>query len=199
MAISKNPRHEAFAQALARGMSATAAYVEAGFKPSRHNAAALARRQHVSSRVAELQEEQLAIHQQSVAAAVVNAQVTIEGLIADAEAARIKAMAEKGGAAAAVSAVTVKAKLAGMWRDRVDQHNTGNTVLERIERVIVEHKTDDGSRDAAGAIGRRANGHTSSAAGAAEPSSEPLSAKETEREIRYAPPAAPAPRRHWSD
>ena len=41
----KNPRHEAFAQALARGMSASAAYVEAGYKANRHNAAALALRE----------------------------------------------------------------------------------------------------------------------------------------------------------
>ena len=40
--------------------------------------------------------------------------------------------------AAAVSALTAKAKLAGMWREKVDQHNTGNPVYERIERVIVE-------------------------------------------------------------
>ena len=39
----KNPRHEAFAQGLARGMSASAAYVAAGYKANRHNAAALAR------------------------------------------------------------------------------------------------------------------------------------------------------------
>jgi hypothetical protein len=64
--------------------------------------------------------------------------VTIESLIAEAEAARAKAMSEKGGAAAAVSALTAKAKLAGMWREKVDQHNTGNPVYERIERVIVE-------------------------------------------------------------
>jgi len=38
----------------------------------------------------------------------------------------------------AVSALTAKAKLAGMWREKVDQHNTGNPVYERIERVIVE-------------------------------------------------------------
>ena len=47
-------------------------------------------------------------------------------------------MSEKGGAAAAVSALTAKAKLAGMWREKVDQHNTGSPVYERIERVIVE-------------------------------------------------------------
>jgi hypothetical protein len=138
MAILTNPRHEAFAQALAQGMSASAAYGQVGFKPHRANAASLARKEHISVRVAELQEEQLAIHQQATAAAAANKQVTIESLIAEAEAARAKAMSEKGGAAAAVSALTAKAKLAGMWREKVDQHNTGNPVYERIERVIVE-------------------------------------------------------------
>ena len=134
----KNPRHEAFAQVLARGMSASSAYVEAGYKANRHNAAALAREEHIRTRVTELQEEQLAIHKQATAEAVANAKVTIESLIAEAEAARAKAMSEKGGSAAAVSALTAKAKLAGMWREKVDQHNTGNPVYERIERVIVE-------------------------------------------------------------
>ena len=134
----KNPRHEAFAQALAPGISASAAYVEAGYKANRHNAAAFAREKHIRTRVAELQEAQLAIHKQATAEAVANAKVTIESLIAEAEAARAKAMSEKGGSAAAVSALTAKAKLAGMWREKVDQHNTGSPVYERIERVIVE-------------------------------------------------------------
>jgi hypothetical protein len=134
----KNPRHEAFAQALARGMSASAAYAEVGFKPHRHNAATLARKKHILARVSELQEQQLAIHQQATAEAAANAKVTIESLIAEAEAARVKAMCEKGGAGAAVTALTAKAKLAGMWREKVDQHNTGRPVYERIERVIVE-------------------------------------------------------------
>jgi hypothetical protein len=138
MAILSNPRHEAFSQALARGMSASAAYVEAGYKANRHNAAALAREKHIRTRVTELQEEQLAIHKQATAEAVANAKVTIDSLIAEAEAARAKAMSEKGGAAAAVNALTAKAKLAGMWREKVDQHNTGSPVYERIERVIVE-------------------------------------------------------------
>ena len=118
-----NPKHEVFAQGLARA-SAAAAYVEAGYKENRH-AATLARKQHILTRVSELQEEQLAIHQQATAQAAANAQVTIESLIA--EAARAKAMEEKGGAAAAaaVSALIAKAKLAGMWREKIDQHNTG--------------------------------------------------------------------------
>jgi hypothetical protein len=138
MPVLKNTRHEAFAQALARGEPAVKAYVEAGYKPNTGNPSVLKRDQRVSKRVDELQEAQLAIHQQAAAEAAANAKVTIESLIAEAEAARVKAMAEKGGAAAAVSATTVKAKLAGMWRDKVDQHNTGTPAYERIERVIVE-------------------------------------------------------------
>jgi hypothetical protein len=139
MPALKNPRHEAFAQALARGTSAAAAYVEAAYKANAGNACTLKSQQSISKRVLELQEQQIAIHQQATAEAVANAKVTIESLIAEAEAARVKAMAERGGAAAAVSALTAKAKLAGMWRERVDQHNTGNPA-ERIERVIVEHR-----------------------------------------------------------
>jgi hypothetical protein len=177
MAILTNPRHEAFAQALARGMSASAAYVEAGYKANRHNAAALAREKHIRTRVAELQEETLAIHQQATAAAAANKQVTIESLIAEAEAARAKAMSEKGGAAAAVSALTAKAKLAGMWREKVDQHNTGGPVYERIERVIVERPPQ--SNDVR------------------PPLSEPPN--ETEQKITYKEPAAlPKPPPHWS-
>jgi hypothetical protein len=121
-----NSRHEAFAQALARGLSTAAAYAEAGYKPNRGNAHTLLKQNEcISKRVEEIQAEQLAIHQQATAQAAANAQVTIESLIAEVDAARIKAMSEKGGAAAAVSALIAKAKLAGMWREKIDQHTTG--------------------------------------------------------------------------
>jgi phage terminase small subunit len=132
MATLKNPRQEAFAQALVRSSSAAAAYVEAGYRPSRHNASALARQKHVSSRIAELQEQQLAIRQQSTAVAVANAQVTLESLIADVEAARAKAMAEKGGASAAVSAVIAKAKLSGMWREKPELTKSGPVTVNVV-------------------------------------------------------------------
>jgi len=135
MPVLASPKHEAFAQALARGSSAAAAYVEAGYKENRHNAATLARKQHILTRVGELQEEQLVIHQQATAEAAANAQVTLESLIAEAEAARAKAMEEKGGAAAAVSALIAKAKLAGMWCEKVDQHNTGNGIVSTVWNV----------------------------------------------------------------
>jgi hypothetical protein len=121
-----NSRHEAFAQALARGLSISSAYAEAGYKPNRGNAHTLLKQNKcISKRVEEIQAEQLAIHQQATAEAAANVKVTLESLIAEAEAARVKAMSEKGGSAAAVSALTAKAKLAGMWREKIDQHNTG--------------------------------------------------------------------------
>jgi hypothetical protein len=147
MPTLKNPRHEAFAQAVMRGLSAAAAYVEAGYKANRHNAAALAREKHIGTRVSELQEEQLAIHQQATSQAAANAQVTIESLIAEAEAARVKAMEEKGGAAAAVSALIAKAKLAGMWREKVDQHTTGTGTVSTVWQVSWEEENDTGSSD----------------------------------------------------
>jgi phage terminase small subunit len=51
----KNFRHEAFAQAIARGSSASAAFVEAGFKANRGNAARLRATERVTKRIVELQ------------------------------------------------------------------------------------------------------------------------------------------------
>jgi hypothetical protein len=68
--------------------------------------------------------------------------------------ARVARVSERGGAAAAVTALTAKAKLAGMWREKVDQHNTGSPVYERIERVIVERtQSDDVSEPTTGTHG----------------------------------------------
>jgi len=61
-----NSRHEAFAQALAHGLSIAAAYAEAGYKPNRGNAHTLLKQNKcISKRVEEIQAEQLAIHQQA--------------------------------------------------------------------------------------------------------------------------------------
>jgi phage terminase small subunit len=102
MPTLQNPRHERFAQELATGKSADAAYVLAGYRANRSNAARLSANQDIQRRVAEIQ---------SLGAE--RAAITVETLIAEAEAARSKAMSEKGGAAAAVAAITAKAKLAG--------------------------------------------------------------------------------------
>jgi hypothetical protein len=45
------------------------------------------------------------------------------------------------GAAAAVSAITAKAKLAGLWREKVDQHSTGALLKDFEIRPVVVHPT----------------------------------------------------------
>jgi phage terminase small subunit len=54
MGILPNAKHEAFAQAIAKGMTQEAAYAEAGYKPHRGNAATLRANQSISDRVDEL-------------------------------------------------------------------------------------------------------------------------------------------------
>lgn len=56
MAVLQNAKHERFAQGLAKGMTADEAYVSAGFKANRGNAATLKAKQNVADRVAELLE-----------------------------------------------------------------------------------------------------------------------------------------------
>jgi phage terminase small subunit len=54
VAVLSNPKHEAFAQGLAKGLSATEAYVAAGYKESRSAASRLSANVNVEARVAEL-------------------------------------------------------------------------------------------------------------------------------------------------
>ena len=121
-----NPRHERFAQELATGKTADAAYVLAGYKENRSNAARLNASQNIQKRVAEIQ---------SLGAE--RAAITVETLIAEAEMARTKAMAEKGGSAAAVAAITAKAKLAGLWREKVAQTDPSG---ENSPRYIISDR-----------------------------------------------------------
>jgi phage terminase small subunit len=107
MASLRNPRHEKFAQELAAGKTADAAYIAAGYKENRGNAARLSADKAIRGRMAELQ-----------SAGAERAVITVESLIREAEDARVKAMAEKSGASAAVQAITAKAKLSGFWVDK---------------------------------------------------------------------------------
>lgn len=52
--VLRNSKHEAFAQALAKGKSADAAYSGAGFKPHRQNASRLMANDDIRARVAEI-------------------------------------------------------------------------------------------------------------------------------------------------
>ena len=129
-----NARHERFAQELAAGNPADAAYEAAGYQKHRGNAARLSANEHVKERVREIQ-----------AIGAERAAVTVHSLIEEAEQARIKAMESQNGAAAAVSAITAKAKLAGLWREKVDQHSTGT--VSTVWQVSWEDEEDGGGSD----------------------------------------------------
>jgi hypothetical protein len=116
MPIISNPRHEKFAQVLAEGKPATEAYQIAGYAPNDGNCIRLKGNERVGSRVAELQ-----------AAGAERAEVTLEGLIAEASEIKNKAMA-RGNYSAAVSALVVKAKLSGHWLDRAE-NKTSNVII----------------------------------------------------------------------
>ncbi len=76
-----NPKHERFAQELAKGLPADKAYELAGFKPNRGNAATLKQKQSISDRVLELLSEREAIHAQATADAIKSTALTKEWVI----------------------------------------------------------------------------------------------------------------------
>ncbi len=112
MPILSNPRHERFAQELAKGKSQAEAYEKAGYSPCEPNASRLIRNDKVRARVTELQ-----------APAAKRAEVTVDSLIAEAEEARVGAIAA-GQFAAAVSAVKEKGVLAGVRVEKSERKNT---------------------------------------------------------------------------
>ena len=110
MAPLKNPRHEKFIQEIAKGKSQGEAYKDAGYDAEGHGAESagnrLLKKEEVAARLAELQ---------GMAAAAID--VTVQTLIAEAADIQAAALAANQHAAA-VSALTAKAKLAGLWIDR---------------------------------------------------------------------------------
>ncbi len=81
MPILRNAKHEMFAQELAAGKPACDAYPNAGFKPNRHNAATLARKQHIVDRMNELLLERERIAAESTEKAIQSAGLTKEWII----------------------------------------------------------------------------------------------------------------------
>lgn len=125
MPVLKNTRHEAFAQALAKGKTQDEAYRIAGYTPSRHHAHRLATKGYIVARLSELQ-----------AKVAKKVEVTLESLYGELEEARGIAIKEKQ-SSAAVSATMGKAKLAGLV---VDKHKLSGT----IQVVTITAKQLDG-------------------------------------------------------
>lgn len=106
MPVLRNNRHEAFAQAIAKGLAARTAYKAAGYGASDKAAEACASRlltdAKVAARVLELQSK-----------AARKVEVTVESIARELEEARVLAIAEKQ-SSAAVAASMGKAKLFGL-------------------------------------------------------------------------------------
>ncbi|MCA3080413.1 MAG: terminase small subunit [Rhodocyclaceae bacterium] len=131
MGVLSNPRHERFAQELAKGKTQEQAYIDAGYSEvgARANASACIIANHnIMKRVAELQER-----------GAIRVELTLADIIAEIEQARVMALAaETVQASAAVSASKAKAELLGLGAaKKIDIGGSENPVqLEIVRRVI---------------------------------------------------------------
>ncbi|TDR34678.1 terminase small subunit [Aquamicrobium defluvii] len=129
MSVLPNPRHEAFAQSLAKGKTAIEAYADAGYKPNRSHASRLVAKGNVTARVAELQ--------QKVAKKV---EVTVESLAGELEEARALALTERQ-TSAAVQATMGKAKLFGLGVE--NRRLSGSVQVVTITAKDLDGLTED--------------------------------------------------------
>jgi phage terminase small subunit len=138
MPILKNPRHERFAQELAKGKSASEAYELAGFKANDGNCIRLKGNERVASRVAELQ-------QRAAARVEVDKQWVLEQLIDNATKAKAKEDYSP-----ANRALELVGKELGMFIDRSERGAPGefdeldveqkrNRILAKVRQLGVDH------------------------------------------------------------
>lgn len=130
----ENQRHERFCQALFEGKPANAAYQEAGYKPHDGNCIRLKGNERIKARVVELQTE-----------AARSSAITVESICAELDAANAVAR-EKGQANAMVSASALRAKLAGLLKDRVEITNSAPDYDEPDEAIVERLSQHKGGR-----------------------------------------------------
>lgn len=126
MPALENPRHERFAQELAKGKTADEAYQIAGYKANRHNAATLGREQHISTRVAEIVER-----------GAVKAETTVERLL-EAGWGLFDAAKGKEDFGAASATMERIAKIAGLWVDQSKQQSAGVVTVFSSEPMTAD-------------------------------------------------------------
>lgn len=125
MPALSNPKHERFAQELAKGTTGEEAYVLAGFARSRPNAGKLRHKDYIVRRLGEIASEQTGIRARAAEKAAERLSVSVESLIGEAEEVRLAAMAA-GQFAPAISAIKEKGILAGV---RVEKRENTNRSL----------------------------------------------------------------------
>lgn len=123
MAALTNPKHERFAQELAKGKSASEAYVLAGYKANDGNASTLKGNQKVEDRVRELLER-----------GAIKVELTLADIIAELDQARLAALgAATPQTGSAVAASMGKAKLLGLVVDKSENTHTVRDWLSTVE------------------------------------------------------------------
>lgn len=132
MPVLANARHERFAQELAKGKSAAAAYEAAGYKGDRTAASRLSTNVNVRERLAELQGK-----------AAEKAVVTVEDIARQLD--EDRAFARTNGAASAMVAATMgKAKVLGLIVEKAENVNLNYDVTDEPaseEEWAAEHAT----------------------------------------------------------
>lgn len=108
MPVLKNPKHELFAQELAKGKTQVEAYALAGYKPNDGNAAKMAGFGNIIARVQEI-----------TGSGAEKAACTVASIIAELDEARLLAM-KLAQPAPMVSASMGKAKVSGLLVDRAE-------------------------------------------------------------------------------
>lgn len=132
MPALSNPRHERFAQELAKGKCQSEAYEAAGYAPSEPNASRLTRHDKVQERVRELQER-------AAANVVVTREWVLEQLVDNA--ARAK---EAGDYGPSNQALNLVGKELGMFVERTENVNLNHDIsgeLPTDEQWEAEHGT----------------------------------------------------------
>jgi phage terminase small subunit len=118
-----NPRHEVYAQELAKGKTADEAYVLAGYKKSRKNASRLKAKEDILDRISQLRQ-----------GASKRAEITLASLLEEAAEIQAAAQADKQ-YSAATAAFTAKAKLAGLWVDRSETENVNTNYVVAADPI----------------------------------------------------------------
>ena len=129
-----NPRHERFAQALFKGHTADESYALAGYKPNDGNCIRLKGNERLKARLIELQTE-----------AAKASEVTVESLLAELEAARVRADSLDQ-LSSVVKAISEKAKISGLLVQRVEVGSPGafdecESYAELADKMLDEIET----------------------------------------------------------
>lgn len=138
MPVLGNPKHERFAQELAKGKTQSDAYVAAQYRPSRSAAARLAADVNICARVAELS-ERVALRTELTVAALTERLMKLAAVAEKTGISVDEATGETTGSSSkhlsvARAAIMDAAKLNGLITDKLDVNATGE-LAERLARA----------------------------------------------------------------